>query len=89
MVDDEILDGDQGKEDDEANDVVASDNELAESLNDTAGRGGSLIAVEKDTAAARNVERNAEESEKEEQRGKNGELNRLENIQSGEKNNNA
>ncbi len=59
VADDEILDGHQGEEDDEADDVIAADDELAEGLDDLAGCCRAFIAVQQNAARAGDVERQA------------------------------
>lgn len=89
VVDDQVLDSDEGEENHEANDVVSTNDELAEGLDDVAGGGSAFIAVEKNTAAAGDIERDAEERQKKQQRRENRELNRPKNVQGGKENDHA
>ncbi len=61
MVDDQVLNGDQGEKNDEADNVVAAHDELAKGLDDVPGGGGAFVAVEQNAAAAGDIERDAEE----------------------------
>src|SRR5262249_34977980 len=89
VVDDQILNCDQCEKNDETNNVVAANNELAESLNDASGRGGSFGPMQKNAPAAGDIEGNTEQRKKQEQGGKNGELHRLEDVKRGQQNDNA
>ena len=50
MADDEELNGYEGEKDNEADNVVAADYELAEGFDDCTGSSGALIAVQQNTA---------------------------------------
>jgi hypothetical protein len=50
--DHDVLDGNEGDEENESDNVVAADNELAESLNDATGGACSFIAVKQNLATS-------------------------------------
>ncbi len=85
-ADHDVLDGDEGDEQNESDDVVAAHHELSESLDDASGGAGAFVAVEKNAAAGGEVERQAEEGEQKQQAGKNGKLRRAQDLQGGEQN---
>ncbi len=87
VADDQELNGDERDEEHEADDVVAADDKLSEGRNDVAGGGGSFIAVEQDAARAGKVERQPEESEQQQEAGKDGELYRAKNADRREQDN--
>ena len=72
LGDDDELDDDQDHEDHEADDVVAADDEVAEGLDHLAG-----VAVEEDRAGRRDVQREPEQRDEQEQRREDAELERV------------
>ena len=80
MVDDQILNRDQREEDHEAHDVVAADDELPEGLDHVACRRRAFVAVQKNAAAAGDIQRNAEQGQKQQQGRENGKLDGLQNV---------
>ena len=89
VVDDKVLNGDERKEDDEADDVVAADDELSEGLDDAAGGVRALRAVKENAAATGDVDGDAEEREEKKERGKNGKLYGAEDVERGEEDDDA
>ena len=61
MVDDDVLDSDKDQENDNADDVISADDEVAERLNDVSRSRGARVAVKQDEARRRDIERQAEE----------------------------
>ncbi len=56
VTDDDVLNGDEGDEENESDHVVAAHDELAEGLDDASGGPGAFVAVEKNAAAGSQVE---------------------------------
>ncbi len=84
MADDQVLNGDQRDEDDEADDVVAADNKLSESFDDAARSRGPFTAVQQDAARRGKVERKAHQCEQKNQARKDRELDRTKNLDRGQ-----
>ena len=84
VADDDVLNGDQGDEENEADDVVAADDELPEGFDDASGGAGAFVAVEQNAAAGGEVQRQAEQREQKQQAGENGKLRRAQDLQRGE-----
>ncbi len=61
MADDHVLNSDQSQEQNEADDIVAADDELAEGLDDASGRRWAFTAMKQNAAAGGQIEREAEE----------------------------
>ncbi len=74
LGDDHEIDQHQDDEDDDADHVVAADHELAEGLDDAAGRPHPLVALEQDQAGRGDVEGEAKQGRRQQQGGKNGEI---------------
>jgi len=53
VADHDVLDGDEGNEENEPDDVVAADDELPEGFDDASGGPGAFVAVQQDAAAGR------------------------------------
>jgi hypothetical protein len=83
MADDQKLNGDQGQEEDEADDVIPAHHELSKSLDHLAGSRSALIAMQQNAPRARQVERQAKQRKKQYQTGKNRELYRPQNLDRG------
>src|SRR5713101_5979863 len=86
VADDDILDGDEGDEENESDNVVAAHNELSEGLDDASGGPGAFVAMEKNAAAGGEVEREAKQGKQEQQAGENGKLRRAQDLKGGEQN---
>src|SRR5208282_536475 len=84
--DDDVLDGNEGDEKNESDNVVAAHHKLTESLDDASGGAGAFVAVEKNAAAGGEVERQAEQGEQKQQAGENGKLRRAHDLKGGEQN---
>ena len=78
------LNRDQSQKQHEADHIVAAHHELPEGLDHLARRGRSLLAVQQNAPAGGDVEREAEEREQQEQRGKDRELDGAANLHGGE-----
>ena len=70
MTDHHVLNGDQGQEEHEADDVVSANDELAECLNHPSRGGRALTAVQQNAAAAGEIERQAQEGQQKSKLGK-------------------
>ena len=77
MVDDDELDRDQHQEDDDADDEVAADHELAERHDDVPGGVDALVPVQQDQARGGDVERQPQQREQQQQRREDRELDRV------------
>src|SRR6266849_661597 len=86
VADDDILDGDEGDEENKSDNVVAAHNELSEGLDDASGGPGAFVAMEKNAAAGGEVEREAKQGKQEQQAGENGKLRRAQDLKGGEQN---
>ena len=84
VTDHEILNGDQREKDDEADNVVAADHELAECLDHLSGGRGAFAAVQQDAPRAGQIERQAHQRQQKNEAGKYGELHRTQNLNRGE-----
>src|SRR5260370_28849009 len=60
VADDDVLDGDEGDEENKSDNVVAAHNELSKGLDDASRRSGPFVAMEKYEAAASSAQREAE-----------------------------
>ena len=63
MGNDQELNGDQGQEEDEANDVIAANHELTKGFDHLARSRGALIAMQQNAPRAGQVERQAKQGE--------------------------
>jgi hypothetical protein len=81
VADHDVLDGDEGDEENESDDVVAADDELSEGFDDASGGPGAFVAVQQNAAAGREVQRQAEQGEQKQQAGENGKLRRAQDLQ--------
>ena len=80
MVDDDVLNRDQHQEDDDADDVVAADNEVAERFDDVARGAGAGVAVQQDQPRGGNIQREPEEREQQQCRWEGAELDGLRDV---------
>ncbi len=86
VADDHVLNGDQGQKQHEADDVIAADHELPESFDDPAGCGGSLAAMQQNAAATREIERQPQQRQQQQETGKDRELHRTQDLHCREQN---
>ena len=77
LGDDREVDHQQDEEDDRADDQAAADGELAEGLDDVAGRGGAAAAGQQDQTGGGHVEAQPEQGGDQQQRGEDREVERL------------
>ena len=77
VVDDDVLNRDQDQEHDDADDEAAADDELAEGHDDVARRFDAVGAMEQHEACRGHLQRQADEREQQEQRGKHRKRHRL------------
>ena len=80
MADHDVLNGDQGEEEHESDNVIAANHKLSEGFNDAPGRGHAFIAVQQNAAAGSQVERKTKEGEQKQQAGEDGKLRRAQNL---------
>src|SRR5208337_3088581 len=67
MRDHDVLDGDEGDEENESDNVVAADYELSKGFDDAAGGSGAFVAVKQNTAAGGKVQRQTEQGKQKQQ----------------------
>ena len=84
VADDDVLDGDEGDEENESDNVVAAHDKLSKCLDHTSGGPDAFVAVEKNAAAGGQIERQAKQGEQKQQAGKDGKLRRAQDLKGGE-----
>ena len=67
VTDHHVLNRNQGQKENEANNVVAANDKLAERLDDSSRRGRTFTSVQQDAAAAGQVERESEQCQQQQQ----------------------
>ena len=85
VADHDVLDGDESQEQDETDNIVAAHDELSEGLDHAPCCRSAFGAVQKNSPAAGQVEREAEQSHQQEQTGEDRKLRGTKNLDRGQK----
>jgi hypothetical protein len=78
--DNEVLNGNQGDEEHESDDVIAAHHELAKGLDHVSGGGHAFVAMQQDAPAGGQIQREPEQGQQQDQAGKDRELRGPQNL---------